>query len=174
MRVLAFASQKAGAGKTTLAGHVAVQAQRSNVGTVAVVDVDPEAHLADWCAKRAEQPLKHIQAAQAELQQTIQSLVAEDVELAIIDTPPAFGHSIEAVLQVADLVAIPTRPYGLDLEAANATAELARQAGKPFVFIVNGAQVDAELAPDVVMNSRRNTAPSPRPRFRAASLSSMR
>jgi AsmA family protein len=151
MRVLAFASQKAGAGKTTLAGHVAVQAQRSNVGTVAVIDVDPEAHLADWCAKRADQPLKHIQATQAELQQTIQSLVAEGVELTIIDTPPALSHSIEAVLLVADLIAIPTRPSGLDLEAANATAELARQAGKPFIFIVNGAQVDAELAPDVVM-----------------------
>src|SRR5262245_8373457 len=151
MRVLAFASQKAGAGKTTLAGHVAVMAQRSGAGGVAVVDVDPEAHLADWCGKRAEQPLKHIQITQTDLPQIIQSLAAESVELTVIDTPPAFGHSIEAVLQVADLVAIPTRPYGHDLEAANATAELARQAGKPFVFIVNGAQVDAELAADVVM-----------------------
>jgi AsmA family protein len=151
MRVLAFASQKAGAGKTTLAGHVAVQAQRSGVGSVVVIDVDPEAHLADWCAKRADQPLKHIQTTQTDLLQTIQRLAAEGIDLAIIDTPPAFGHSIEAVLQAADLLAIPTRPYAHDLEAANATAELARQAGKPFVFVVNGAQVDAELAPDVVM-----------------------
>jgi len=151
MRVLAFASQKAGAGKTTLAGHVAVQAQRSGGGTVAVIDVDPEAHLADWCAKRADQPLKHVQAAQADLPRVIASLSAEGFELAVVDTPPAFCQSIEAVLQAADLVAIPTRPYAHDLDAANATAELARQAGKPFVFIVNGAQADTELAPDVVM-----------------------
>ena len=57
----------------------------------------------------------------------------------------------ESVLQAADLVAIPTRPYGHDLNAANATAELARQAGKPFVFIVNGAPADAELPADLVM-----------------------
>ena len=126
MRVLAFASQKAGAGKTTLAGHIAVQAQKS--GSVAVIDVDPEAHLADWCAKRADQPLRHVHATQAELLQKIEALRAEGIELAVIDTPPALSHSIETVLQVADLVAIPTRPYGHDLNAANATAELARQA----------------------------------------------
>jgi AsmA family protein len=151
MRVLAFASQKAGAGKTTLAGHVAVQAQRAGALTVAVIDVDPEAHLADWCAKRADQPLRHIHATQAELLQKIEALRGEGVDLAVIDTPPALSHAIDTVLQAADLVAIPTRPYGHDLNAANATAELARQAGKPFVFIVNGAQVDAELAPDIVM-----------------------
>ena len=72
MRVLAFASQKAGAGKTTLAGHIAVQAQKS--GSVAVIDVDPEAHLADWCAKRADQPLRHVHATQAELLQKIDAL----------------------------------------------------------------------------------------------------
>ncbi len=149
MRVLAFASQKAGAGKTTLAGHIAVQAQKS--GSVAVIDVDPEAHLADWCAKRADQPLRHIHATQVELLQKIEALRGEGVDLAVIDTPPALSHSIETVLQAADLVAIPTRPYSHDLNAANATAELARQAGKPFVFIVNGAQADAELPADLVM-----------------------
>ena len=149
MRVLAFASQKAGAGKTTLAGHIAVQAQKS--GSVAVIDVDPEAHLADWCAKRADQPLRHVHATQAELLQKIDALRGEGIDLAVIDTPPALSHSIETVLQAADLVAIPTRPYGHDLNAANATAELARQAGKPFVFIVNGAQADAELPADLVM-----------------------
>ena len=149
MRVLAFASQKAGAGKTTLAGHIAVQAQKS--GSVAVIDVDPEAHLADWCAKRADQPLRHVHATQAELLEKIEALRSEGVDLAVIDTPPALSHSIETVLQAADLVAIPTRPYGHDLNAANATAELARQAGKPFVFIVNGAQADSELPADLVM-----------------------
>lgn len=149
MRVLAFASQKAGAGKTTLAGHIAVQAQKS--GSVAVIDVDPEAHLADWCAKRADQPLRHVHVTQAELLQKIEALRGEGIDLAVIDTPPALSHSIETVLQAADLVAIPTRPYGHDLNAANATAELARQAGKPFVFIVNGAQADAELPADLVM-----------------------
>ncbi|MGG2382908.1 ParA family protein, partial [Salmonella enterica] len=34
MRVLALASQKGGSGKTTLSGHLAVQAQRAGFGPV--------------------------------------------------------------------------------------------------------------------------------------------
>src|ERR671923_380223 len=52
MRVLAFASQKSGAGKTTLAGHIAVQAQRAGMKPVVLVDVDPDASLTDWFALR--------------------------------------------------------------------------------------------------------------------------
>jgi chromosome partitioning protein len=151
MRVLAFASQKTGAGKTTLAGHMAVQAQQNGMTSVAVIDADPEASLADWCALRTDRPLAHARATQAELLQKIESLRAAGTELVVIDTPPALNQSIEAALQAAHLVAIPTRPCAHDLEAAGAIVEMVQQAGKPFVFIVNGVQAGAELPPEVVM-----------------------
>ena len=77
MRVLAFASQKSGAGKTTLAGHMAVQAQKGGIGNVALIDVDPEASLADWCAQRGDQPVKYARATQADLLQKIENLRAD-------------------------------------------------------------------------------------------------
>ena len=40
MRVLAMASQKGGSGKTTLSGHLAVQAQRAGTGPVVLIDDD--------------------------------------------------------------------------------------------------------------------------------------
>lgn len=45
MQIMANASQKGGAGKTTLAGHIAVQAER--------VGADPQGSLADWRNERA-------------------------------------------------------------------------------------------------------------------------
>ena len=58
MQVVAFASQKGGSGKTTLAGHIAVQAERAGFGPVALVDTDPQGSLADWWNEReAEVPL---------------------------------------------------------------------------------------------------------------------
>ena len=48
MRVIAIASQKGGSGKTTLAGHLAVEAERAGEGAVALVDAEPQGSLADW------------------------------------------------------------------------------------------------------------------------------
>ncbi len=48
MQVLAVLSQKGGTGKTTLAGHIAVQAELSGAGPVAVLDADPQESLAEW------------------------------------------------------------------------------------------------------------------------------
>ncbi len=45
MRILTIASQKGGAGKTTLAAHLAVEAERAGAGPVAVVDTDPQGSL---------------------------------------------------------------------------------------------------------------------------------
>ncbi|MBU6252976.1 MAG: ParA family protein, partial [Alphaproteobacteria bacterium] len=38
MRVIALASQKGGTGKTTLAGHLAVQAHRAGAGPVVLIE----------------------------------------------------------------------------------------------------------------------------------------
>ncbi|MGE0774875.1 MAG: AAA family ATPase, partial [Sphingomonadaceae bacterium] len=55
MRVLALASQKGGSGKTTLSGHLAVQAQRSGMGPVVLMDIDPQGSLADWWNERKDE-----------------------------------------------------------------------------------------------------------------------
>ena len=52
MRVLAMSSQKGGSGKTTLSGHLAVQAQLSGAGPVCLIDIDPQGSLADWWNER--------------------------------------------------------------------------------------------------------------------------
>jgi chromosome partitioning protein len=46
MHVLALCSQKGGSGKTTLAGHLAVQAERVGARPVALIDTDPLGLLA--------------------------------------------------------------------------------------------------------------------------------
>ena len=50
MHILSVLSQKGGSGKTTLAGHLAVQAELSGAGPVGVLDADPQESLADWAA----------------------------------------------------------------------------------------------------------------------------
>jgi chromosome partitioning protein len=153
MRVLAFASQKSGAGKTTLAGHIAVQAQRAGTKPVVLVDLDPDASLTDWFALREEddEPLQVARSTLKDLSTKLQQLRADGVELVVIDTPPTLHQAIDESIIAADLVAIPTRPCAHDLAAAGATVELVQSHGKPFCFVVNGTEPDGELTADVVM-----------------------
>ncbi len=153
MRVLAFASQKCGAGKTTLAGHIAVQAQRAGTKSVVLVDLDPDASLTDWFALREEDddPLPVARTNLKDLSTKLQQLRAEGVELVVIDTPPTLHQAIDESIIAADLVAIPTRPCAHDLAAAGAMVELVQSHGKPFCFVVNGTEPGGELTADVVM-----------------------
>jgi chromosome partitioning protein len=153
MRVLAFASQKSGAGKTTLAGHIAVQAQRAGTKSVVLVDLDPDTSLTDWFALREEddEPLTVARSTLKDLAAKLQQLRADGVELVVIDTPPTLHQAIDESILAADLVAIPSRPCAHDLAAASATVELVQSHGKPFCFVVNGIEPGGELTPEVVM-----------------------
>ena len=48
MRVVVVTSQKGGSGKTTLSGHLAVEAERTGYGPVTLMDTDPQGSLASW------------------------------------------------------------------------------------------------------------------------------
>ncbi len=151
MLVMAFASQKGGSGKTTLAGHVAVEAQRRGFGPVAVIDADPQGSLAAWWnAREAETPF-YARTSMATLAEDVARMAALDIKLAIIDTPPAITATIEEVVRFADLVVIPVRPSPHDLRAVGATVELVEGLGKPMVFVVVGATARARITSQAVM-----------------------
>jgi chromosome partitioning protein len=146
MRRLTIASQKGGAGKTTLAAHLAVEAERTGAGPVAVVDTDPQGSLAAWWNSR-EAPTPLFAAVDiARLPAHLQSLEPHQVQLVVIDTPPALTDTIQAAIGVADLVLIPARPSPHDLRAIGAIVAMAEQAGIPFCFVVNGATPRTTIA----------------------------
>ena len=76
MRIVVLASRKGGSGKTTLAGHLAVQAELSGAGPVALVDSDPQGSLADWWNLRAAATPNFVQAGLDELPDTLERLRA--------------------------------------------------------------------------------------------------
>ena len=151
MQVLVVASQKGGVGKTTIAGHLGVMAESLGFGPVALVDTDPQASLAQWWNQRqAETPL-FAALDIAQLQSHIKALAKARIKLAIIDTPPAVTDTIRSVMGVADLVLIPTRPSPHDLRAVGSTIDLAEQAGKRLVFVINGAAQRAKITSEVAI-----------------------
>ena len=161
MHVLALASQKGGSGKTTLSGHLAVEAERAGAGPVALIDTDPQASLSEWWNARAAQRPHFAKVSLSELPQALEELEHAGVRLAIIDTPPAITDSISRVIAFADLVAIPTRPGPHDLRAVGATVDIAERHGKPVVFVINAATARARITGEaaVALSQHGTVAP---------------
>lgn len=145
MKTLVIASQKGGAGKTTIAAHIAVAAELAEAGPVVLIDTDPQGSLSDWWNTREAKTPALATATLAELPTKLQALQAAGVALAVIDTPPAITEAIRDVVKQADFVLIPTRPSPHDLRAVGQTVDIAREASKPFAFCVTQAKPTARL-----------------------------
>lgn len=145
MHVIVLASQKGGAGKTTLAAHLAVAAEAAGDGPAVLIDADPQVSLSAWWNVREAQSPALAPTSIAELPGKLMALAEAGYTIAVVGTPPAITEAIGAVVQSADLVLIPTRPSPHDLRAVGSTVELVQAAGKPFVFAVTQAKPNARL-----------------------------
>ena len=161
LQVVVFASQKGGSGKTTLAGHMAVAAQESGAGPVALIDTDPQGSLAKWWnARDAEMPV-YVETSIPQLATDIGRLREGGFRLVIIDTPPAVTTSISNVVQHADLVVVPTRPSPHDLRAVGATVDIVEAADKPLVFVVNSATARARITGETAVSLSQHGTVAP-------------
>jgi chromosome partitioning protein len=161
MQVVVLASQKGGSGKTTLSGHLAVEAERHGFGPVVLIDTDPQGSLSDWWNARAAETPTFARLAIDDLENALAQLREAGVKLVVIDTPPAITHSIASVVAHADLVVIPARPSPHDLRAVGATIDIAEHFGKPLVFVINAATARARITGEsaVALSQHGTVAP---------------
>ena len=99
--VVALVSTKGGVGKTTLSGHIAVEAERSGVGPVALIDMDPQGSLAHWWNARERSTPLFVESAHGRIGPDLVRLGELGIALTIIDTPPAPFNIIEAAARLS-------------------------------------------------------------------------
>ena len=98
MYTVVLASQKGGSGKTTLSGHLAVEADRMGAGPVALIDTDPQGSLAQWWNARAQETPHFVKVGLFDLEEALAHLARTGFKLAVIDTPPAITDQISHVV----------------------------------------------------------------------------
>lgn len=161
MLVIALASQKGGSGKTTLSGHLAVEAEKAGAGPVALIDTDPQGSLAAWWNVRAEKAPAFAKVGVFDLQSALQRLERSGMKLVVIDTPPAITDAISHVISLSDLIVVPCRPSPHDLRSVGATADLADRHKKTLIFVVNAATPRARITGEaaVALSQHGTVAP---------------
>ncbi|MBV8096100.1 MAG: AAA family ATPase [Acetobacteraceae bacterium] len=130
MKTVVCVSQKGGTGKTTLAVHLAVAAERAGKAAV-LIDLDPQASAAAWGDLRKEEGPAIESVQPARLAPTLKAAADAGCELALIDTPARSENTALDAVRVSDLALVPCRPGFFDTAAMSFTANLLKLAGKP-------------------------------------------
>jgi len=150
MKVLAFVSQKGGAGKTTLAASCGVYAHERGL-RVCLMEMDKQGSLAAWHDDRvklgrAEPDFVFIDTA-SRLKPALAAL-RNEFDLVVIDTKGEDSAFTSAAIGAADFCVLPTRPLGVDLKACLPTVRSIVTAGKPFAFVLNQAPARSKRVND--------------------------
>lgn len=149
MKTIAVISRKGGAGKTTIALHLAVAAEGIGIGT-AIFDLDPQASAALWSDHRGD-PIPAVVPAQApRLAGLLQQAKSQAADLVILDTPPHTDTTATDAAAFADIILIPCRPSALDLDAIGASIRLARATKTPCYVVINAAPAQGVETSDAI------------------------
>jgi chromosome partitioning protein len=123
LKTLALLARKGGAGKTTLAVHLAVAAVQ--VGRrVLLVDADPQRSASGWWHARAAEAPELVECEAGKVAEVVAAAGRDKVDLVVIDTRPSVEADTATLARLADLVLVPTRASILDLRAIGATIDV--------------------------------------------------
>ena len=143
-------NQKGGAGKTTIALHLA-HALALNNYPVMLVDADPQGSARDWAtAREGNAPFSVIGLDRPIIHKEIGKL-ATGYDYVIIDGAPRVSDITRSAILASDLVLIPIQPSPLDIWAAHSVVELIEEAQiyKPNLqakFIINRKIVNTAIS----------------------------
>ena len=136
MQTIVVASQKGGAGKTSLLRNVAVAAAATRKNVV-MLDADPQGSLTTWYNARGQDVPGLVRLDGQPIPALLDELRGAGASLAFIDTPPAASVATRELIAQADFVTLPVQATPDDLGAIGATLDLVEAAAKPFAFVLS-------------------------------------
>ncbi len=161
MQVLTFLSKHRGVGTSTLACHVAVQAQLTGHGPVTLTGLRHDPILSNWAGLRQGRHPLYEETSLDDLAAVLEKQNRAGVRLSVVDCAFEDEDTLFCMAGAADLVVVPTHAETAALEQASGGAALAEEQRKPFIFVINAAEPDAEAIGDAAMFLAQHGTVSP-------------
>jgi chromosome partitioning protein len=138
VKTLAVLSRKGGTGKTTIALHLAAQAQALGYRTL-VADADTQHSALDWFRQRVVSGPGVVDARPGTLFTAREAAIRSGIDLTVIDTRPSTDADCIEAARLADLCLVVVRPSAFDIKAVAETAEMLLRQRRTGWFVINQA-----------------------------------
>ena len=163
-KVITIAQQKGGAGKSTVAAHLAIALCQKGKRVV-LVDIDPQGSLTMWHGLREKQFGKdytgiHFVSSSGWRVGSAIGQYKNNSDVIIIDSPPHTETESKAAIREANLVIVPMQPSPTDLWATKATLDFAKSEKKVVKVLLNRYNPTSKIAKEIlsdVKDSLRST-----------------
>ena len=157
-KIITFANQKGGSGKTTLSANLAVLWANSEY-KVAVIDADAQKSLTYWLEARKkyyrEEPIgiDHYPFDVRNLNEDLKQSKSK-YDFIIIDSPPSITFDTIQIIKFSDFIYVPVQPSPIDLMATIPFLNIAKQERKKTTVILNRVMPRAKLTDSMIMRLR--------------------
>jgi chromosome partitioning protein len=142
MHKVTVGNLKGGSCKTTTTLNLAVAAEGRGIRTV-IIDLDPQQSAGKWADQR-EAPHPAVLSAQASrLQPVLREAERMGAALVVMDTAAHEQGILIPAIDAADVVLIPCRPSGMELQHVLETAQIVAERRKPVSVILNAVPARA-------------------------------
>jgi chromosome partitioning protein len=142
MQIVTIGNLKGGTGKSTFAVNLAVAAIKRGIRTV-VIDLDPQQSAGKWADQRQVEDPAVLSAQASRLQPALREAERLEAELAVMDTAAHDSDILKPAIDAANVVLIPCRPSGMELQHVLETAQLVAERRKPVAVILNAVPARA-------------------------------
>jgi len=117
-QIISVVQQKGGAGKSTLISCLAVKMAQDGARVV-IVDTDPQGHCVEWAGhQEAVGDLDVVDHLEEDRLELLLDKLAEDYDVILIDTAGFDSRMSTYVIQMSDLILIPTGASKKDVNGA--------------------------------------------------------
>ena len=157
-KIITFANQKGGSGKTTLSANLAVLWANSEY-KVAVIDADAQKSLTYWLEARKkyyrEEPIgiNHYPFDVRNLNEDLKQ-IKRKYDFIIIDSPPSITFETIQIIKFSDFIYVPVQPSPIDLMATIPFLNISKQERKKTTVILNRVMPRAKLTDAMIMRLR--------------------
>ena len=157
-KVISFANQKGGSGKTTLSVNLSVLWSNSGY-KVAVIDADAQNSLTHWLEARKKYygeddiGITSYNFDVRNLKEEINQ-IKRKYNFIIIDSPPSITFDTIQIIKASDRVFVPVQPSPLDLLATLPFLNLVKQEKKNPIIFLNRVMPRARLTDAMILRLR--------------------